>query len=96
MTYIGRKCRGNMHHNVIACKLIQQNLNFNFTFIFAREKRTADHPQTPDKTRVYSRRAFDGLIRIWRKELHKFDPRDPYEATHSEWLKIIGSRHQTE
>lgn len=22
----------------------------------------------------YSRRAFDGLIKIWRKELHKFDP----------------------
>lgn len=22
----------------------------------------------------YSRRAFDGLVKIWRKQLHKFDP----------------------
>lgn len=22
----------------------------------------------------YSRRAFDGLVKIWRKQLHKYDP----------------------
>lgn len=37
------------------------------------DERTKDHPQTPNKHLKYSRRAFDGLIKIWRKELHKFD-----------------------
>lgn len=60
-----------------------------FSSIFIREKRTKNHPHTPDKTLKYSRRAFDGLIRIWRKQLHEFDPCDPYEATVSEWQSVI-------
>uniref|UniRef100_A0A182PPZ8 Histone RNA hairpin-binding protein RNA-binding domain-containing protein n=1 Tax=Anopheles epiroticus TaxID=199890 RepID=A0A182PPZ8_9DIPT len=39
-----------------------------------RHARTKDHPMTPQKTLKYSRRAWDGLVRVWRKKLHCFDP----------------------
>ncbi|XP_055301914.1 histone RNA hairpin-binding protein-like [Sitodiplosis mosellana] len=39
-----------------------------------REKRTTEHPWTPQKNLKYSRRAFDGLVKIWRKKLHCYDP----------------------
>ncbi|CAH1729496.1 unnamed protein product [Chironomus riparius] len=37
-------------------------------------KRTRDHPKTPPKQLKYSRRAWEGLIKSWRKKLHAFDP----------------------
>ncbi|XP_053670563.1 histone RNA hairpin-binding protein [Anopheles nili] len=39
-----------------------------------RHQRTKDHPRTPQKHLKYSRRAWDGLIQVWRKKLHCFDP----------------------
>lgn len=39
-----------------------------------REQRTKEHPKTPPKHIKYSRRAWDGLVRVWRKKLHCFDP----------------------
>lgn len=39
-----------------------------------REKRTPEDPWTPPKNIKYSRRAFDGLIKVWRKKLHCYDP----------------------
>jgi hypothetical protein len=39
-----------------------------------RHKRTRDHPKTPPKHLKYSRRAWEGLIKSWRKKLHTFDP----------------------
>lgn len=39
-----------------------------------REQRTKEHPRTPPKHIKYSRRAWDGLVRVWRKKLHVFDP----------------------
>lgn len=39
--------------------------------------RKPHEPRTPNKHMKYSRRAFDGLIRVWRKRLHNYDPNDP-------------------
>eukprot|EP00099_Drosophila_melanogaster_P014442 NP_477480.1 Stem-loop binding protein [Drosophila melanogaster] len=39
-----------------------------------KDERTRDHPRTPNKYGKYSRRAFDGLVKIWRKSLHIYDP----------------------
>ncbi|XP_053698588.1 histone RNA hairpin-binding protein [Sabethes cyaneus] len=45
-----------------------------------RDQRTKDHPKTPPKHIKYSRRAWDGLIKVWRKQLHCFDPNGIPEA----------------
>lgn len=39
-----------------------------------RDQRTNDHPKTPPKHIKYSRRAWDGVVKVWRKKLHCFDP----------------------
>jgi len=31
-------------------------------------------PRTPDKYKKMSKRCWDGLVRVWRKQLHKYDP----------------------
>ena len=47
----------------------------NYLRMVPKTERTKDHPRTPQKHIKYSRRAFDGLIKIWRKQLHEFDKR---------------------
>jgi len=38
-----------------------------------KEARTAKMPRTPEKTRKYSRRQFDGMVKIWKIRIHEWD-----------------------
>lgn len=40
----------------------------------ARLDRTSDHPWTPNKFTVCSTRSWQGVMRIWRRKLHYWDP----------------------
>lgn len=44
------------------------------------QRKGPEHPQTPPKHIKYSRRAWDGLIRRWRIQLHKYDPEGANDA----------------
>ncbi|XP_075223318.1 stem-loop binding protein [Lycorma delicatula] len=39
-----------------------------------RNMREKNHPKTPPRQIKYSRRAWDGLIKVWRRRLHYWDP----------------------
>jgi len=44
-----------------------------------KEDRIKEHPKTPRKSQACSKRSWDGQVKKWRRELHKWDPEDPAE-----------------
>jgi hypothetical protein len=50
--------------------------------IFNREKRGkySQHPRTPDIHEEMSKRQFDGRVKAWRRELHKWDNMEMIEV----------------
>lgn len=53
------------------------------SFSLSRMNRQKTDPRTPCKHLKYSRRAFDGMIKSWRKRLHQFDPIDTNTNTNT-------------
>ncbi|KAI9015490.1 histone RNA hairpin-binding protein RNA-binding domain-containing protein [Hyaloraphidium curvatum] len=54
-----------------------------YTKMVPKSKRKRGDPQTPDKYASYSKRAWDGLVRVWRRKLHAWDPPGlPVSASH--------------
>jgi hypothetical protein len=43
------------------------------------DTRLKEHPKTPRKSQACSKRSWDGQVKKWRRELHKWDPEDPKE-----------------
>lgn len=41
------------------------------------QRKRGDHPWTPNKFQICSKRSWDGQVRKWRRALHKFDPNEP-------------------
>ncbi|KAG8240419.1 hypothetical protein J437_LFUL003133 [Ladona fulva] len=60
-----------------------------YTTIIPKDKRGPGHPRTPPKNIKYSRRAWDGMVRVWRQQLHIFDP--PEEGSSKDSTKDSSS-----
>lgn len=46
----------------------------NYISMVPKMERTREHPKTPPMHLKYSRRAWDGLVKKWRIQLHEWDP----------------------
>jgi len=56
-----------------------------YRLLVPKEKRTRDDPRTPKKSQACSKRSWDGQIKKWRRDMHKWDPDDP--AMFMSWLE---------
>jgi len=62
-----------------------------------KEQRDKDHPKTPRKSQTCSKRSWDGQVKKWRRELHKWDPKDSTEFDHlmsDEILNLVYGNHE--
>ena len=50
--------------------------------LIPKEKRARNHPMTPDKHSKCSKRAWDGMVRSWRRRLHLWDPPEYRQDEH--------------
>lgn len=48
------------------------------------QRKRGDHPWTPNKYQLCSKRSWDGQVRKWRRALHKFDPDGECDSVDSE------------
>lgn len=55
-----------------------------YSKLVPRETREKRHPKTPPRHLRYSRRAWDGLVKVWRQKLHFWDPPKDGEETPTE------------
>jgi len=50
-----------------------------YRLLVPKERRGRDDPRTPKKSQTCSKRSWEGQIKKWRRELHKWDPEDSSE-----------------
>jgi len=48
-----------------------------YRLLVSKDRRAPEHPRTPRKEQACSKRSWDGQLKKWRRELHKWDPEDP-------------------
>ena len=49
-----------------------------------RNARRTEDPRTPDKFRNMSKRTWDIQVRRWRRQLHRYDPKEGHERAMQE------------
>lgn len=58
-----------------------------------KHKRCAWHPVTPPKYLKCSRRTWDGMVRVWRKKLHDWDPPASISESLDKDIKPLPPQH---
>lgn len=57
-------------------------------------RRRRVHPNTPDITRKWSKRQFEGLVKVWRRALHRWDPEQ--QAARDAAPPVTGAKRERE